>query len=191
MHLPPEFRDVGASVNQIMKEPVLRENVLFRSGELALTRNPASIGAPKTIVNLEITEDPDWASESTLIHLPFPNTSDVYDLSSTGTRDWIESVLRSLAAPETRSPVLVHCTAGKDRTGVTVAATLAALGVPQEVILAEYSLSEGPLYTELLGAMLDVMTRNDFVSPQIAQQLRRNYKEPEHDEDGKASPAIS
>ena len=82
MNLPPEFRNVGAGVNKIMKDLVLRENVLFRSGELALTRSPVAIGSPKTIVNLEITKDPDWSSECALVHIPFPNTSDVYDPSS-------------------------------------------------------------------------------------------------------------
>lgn len=35
-------------------------------------------------------------------------------------------------------PVLVHCTAGKDRTGVVIAAALATVGVPREAIVADY-----------------------------------------------------
>jgi protein-tyrosine phosphatase len=35
----------------------------------------------------------------------------------------------------------VHCSAGKDRTGIVVALVLAALGVPDEVIAADYALS--------------------------------------------------
>jgi len=38
-------------------------------------------------------------------------------------------------------PGLVHCSAGKDRTGVVAALILGALGVPDEVIAADYSLS--------------------------------------------------
>lgn len=38
-------------------------------------------------------------------------------------------------------PVLIHCTAGKDRSGVAVALLLHSLGVPQETILADYTLS--------------------------------------------------
>lgn len=41
-----------------------------------------------------------------------------------------------IAAQE--APVLVHCTAGKDRTGFTVAIIQAALGVPWKVILSDY-----------------------------------------------------
>jgi len=36
---------------------------------------------------------------------------------------------------------IVHCMAGKDRTGVAVALVLAALGVPRETILADYVLT--------------------------------------------------
>ena len=49
-------------------------------------------------------------------------------------------VLKRLADPE-QLPALVHCTAGKDRTGVVVALLLSVLGVPQETILADYALS--------------------------------------------------
>jgi protein-tyrosine phosphatase len=38
-------------------------------------------------------------------------------------------------------PALVHCSAGKDRAGVVVALILAVLGVPDEVIAADYALS--------------------------------------------------
>jgi len=38
-------------------------------------------------------------------------------------------------------PALVHCSAGKDRTGVVIALILAVVGVPDEVIAADYALS--------------------------------------------------
>jgi protein-tyrosine phosphatase len=38
-------------------------------------------------------------------------------------------------------PAVIHCTAGKDRTGIVSALVLAALGVPEETIVADYSLS--------------------------------------------------
>jgi protein-tyrosine phosphatase len=41
------------------------------------------------------------------------------------------------------TPVIVHCTAGKDRTGFASALILSALGVPREVIEHDYSLSAG------------------------------------------------
>ncbi len=42
-------------------------------------------------------------------------------------------------APE--GAVLVHCTAGKDRTGVVMALTLEAIGVPRETIIEDYTLT--------------------------------------------------
>jgi protein-tyrosine phosphatase len=49
-------------------------------------------------------------------------------------------LFRALADPA-RMPLLIHCTAGKDRTGVAVALLLAALSVDDETIAADYSLS--------------------------------------------------
>jgi protein-tyrosine phosphatase len=40
-----------------------------------------------------------------------------------------------------RLPVLVHCAAGKDRTGLLVALLLEALGVPRDIVIAEYALT--------------------------------------------------
>ncbi|NMF96399.1 tyrosine-protein phosphatase [Aromatoleum toluolicum] len=42
---------------------------------------------------------------------------------------------------EDEVPVLVHCVVGKDRTGFTVAVILRALGVADEVVMADYLLS--------------------------------------------------
>ncbi|ONK10003.1 tyrosine-protein phosphatase [Streptomyces sp. MP131-18] len=41
-------------------------------------------------------------------------------------------------------PALVHCSAGKDRAGLTVAVTLLAVGVARETILADYLESNAP-----------------------------------------------
>ncbi len=49
-------------------------------------------------------------------------------------------LLRRWAEPNAL-PSVVHCTAGKDRTGVAVALLLAALGVSDDLIIADYSLS--------------------------------------------------
>jgi protein-tyrosine phosphatase len=39
------------------------------------------------------------------------------------------------------APLIVHCAAGKDRTGVAVAVLLSALGVPREVVIEDYLLT--------------------------------------------------
>ena len=58
------------------------------------------------------------------------------------------------AAPE--GGVLIHCFAGKDRTGIVTALLLALAGVPRATIAADYVLSDSylqPLYAELLAAV--------------------------------------
>ena len=52
------------------------------------------------------------------------------------------------------APLILHCTAGKDRTGFSVAMLLSALGVPHEVILEDYLLTNVAvdLRARLLGA---------------------------------------
>jgi hypothetical protein len=49
----------------------------------------------------------------------------------------IASVLTTLAA--SGGPAVYHCAAGKDRTGVISAVLLGVLGVPDEVIVADYA----------------------------------------------------
>jgi protein-tyrosine phosphatase len=39
-------------------------------------------------------------------------------------------------------PLLYHCTAGKDRTGVFSALLHLALGVPEQTVLADYALTD-------------------------------------------------
>jgi protein-tyrosine phosphatase len=50
------------------------------------------------------------------------------------------ALLRKLADPA-QLPAVFHCTAGKDRAGIASALLLSLLGVPDETIVADYSLS--------------------------------------------------
>jgi protein-tyrosine phosphatase len=52
----------------------------------------------------------------------------------------VVQAVRRLAAPDA-GPALVHCAAGKDRTGVLVALVLDAVGVQRSAVLADYMLS--------------------------------------------------
>ncbi|MBW2386894.1 MAG: tyrosine-protein phosphatase [Deltaproteobacteria bacterium] len=59
---------------------------------------------------------------------------------ATGALDQYRELFRRLEREEF-VPLLFHCTAGKDRTGVAAALILLALGVPEETIMEDYLLT--------------------------------------------------
>jgi protein-tyrosine phosphatase len=67
-------------------------------------------------------------------------------------------------------PVLVHCTAGKDRTGLVVALILASVGVRRSVIVADYTESalnlDGPWMEQ---AVADLVSRGMPISNKLYQ----------------------
>ncbi len=74
----------------------------------------------------------------------FPTLPEIYRgiLDNAGAQ--LGTIIATLAAPDAL-PGLVHCQVGKDRTGMVIALTLAAVGVPAETIIADYALSEAQL----------------------------------------------
>ena len=64
----------------------------------------------------------------------------------------IASVIGELAAAGS-VPALVHCSAGKDRTGIVIGLVLAVLGVPDEVIAADYAVSASRIDASVLEAL--------------------------------------
>ena len=60
----------------------------------------------------------------------------VYPELAYGNVDSIKRLFHSILTDE--GPFLVHCTSGKDRTGIAAALVLSALDVPHELILADY-----------------------------------------------------
>ncbi len=69
---------------------------------------------------------------------------EVYREYVTDFRPQLSSVVR-LAAHASNLPLLVHCTAGKDRTGLAIAIILTALGVRRESVVADYLASNAHL----------------------------------------------
>lgn len=67
--------------------------------------------------------------------------------------------------------VLIHCHAGKDRTGLAVALVLALAGVAPDVIAADYAESEQalqPLFTQWLAAVADDPVQHTALVSQLA-----------------------
>jgi protein tyrosine/serine phosphatase len=76
--------------------------------------------------------------------------------------DSVAAALRALAEPDSGGTAIVHCAAGKDRTGVVVALALTAADVTREAIISDY-VATG----EVLDAILDRLRR----SPTYAADL--------------------
>ncbi|MBD3943330.1 tyrosine-protein phosphatase [Microbacterium sp. NEAU-LLC] len=78
----------------------------------------------------------------------------------------VVDVVRGILADQ---PVLVHCTVGKDRTGVTVALTLAAAGVDTDAVVSDYARTEGLL--------------PEYRNRRVVEMLRAMHPEARHLED--------
>ena len=74
----------------------------------------------------------DAASARTAVDGFYARMPDLY-------REEYAALFRRLASGE--HPIVVHCTAGKDRTGVASAIVLSALGVPRSTVVADYALT--------------------------------------------------
>ncbi len=63
-------------------------------------------------------------------------------------------------ANEPEKSLIVHCTAGKDRTGVLCALILSLCGVDDDIVAHEYSLTDVGLNTEWKTAVIEHLMDN-------------------------------
>ncbi|MEV6269638.1 HAD-IA family hydrolase [Kribbella sp. NPDC051936] len=77
-----------------------------------------------------------------------PRLLDVYRNSLTRNAAHVGRIFAAIADAPADRPVVVHCKAGKDRTGLTVAVLLELAGVPRAEIAADYAISEVHLGTQ-------------------------------------------
>lgn len=66
----------------------------------------------------------------------------------------LAAAVRELAQPDAL-PALVHCTAGKDRTGIVIALVLSALGVDDDTVAADFAVTELNLGDEFRRGFLE------------------------------------
>ena len=126
----------------------------------------------RTVVDLrtpaEIARDPDpvWEEHGIdYLHIPQQDEQLWKDLDGVArTRAERDSAVIDRRAPQIVAMmravanarpggVLIHCLAGKDRTGIAVALLLGLIGVDDEQIAADYALSEAALAEELATAL--------------------------------------
>ncbi|WP_077350073.1 tyrosine-protein phosphatase [Tessaracoccus flavescens] len=69
--------------------------------------------------------------------------------------------------------VVVHCTAGKDRTGLVVALGLAAAGLARGDVVSDYALTEGDLRGAWADAMLaGIVAKGIELTPGLIEMVR-------------------
>ncbi|MDR1211186.1 MAG: tyrosine-protein phosphatase [Spirochaetaceae bacterium] len=159
----------------------VKPGLVYRSGDLdSLTSEDRTVMEGlglKTIIDFrsgeerERSPDPDLASLVNRVWLPInagnmtgidkrkgpQSYRDIMlDLYRALVRDLIPEYRRFFAAVSDplSPPLLFHCSAGKDRTGVAAALFLSALGVDRETIYSDYELSV-PLLKERFRPLLE------------------------------------
>lgn len=161
----PNLRDVAASVNQAAGGALLTPGVLFRSGKLD---GVTSLGElPRGVSVLTLREEPEPDLGAPIHAHPIADTHAVYQLHDK--LDWLWGVQARIAA--SAGPVLVHCAAGTDRTGVVVASVLSALEVDPRWILADYLRSPAPTHPARLQGTLQALAQHP--SPHAADLAER------------------
>jgi protein-tyrosine phosphatase len=102
--------------------------------DIEVEQAPSAVaGLPARIVRAPLVRDP-------TVLPPLTDLGAEYRYMIDECGDSIGAAIRELCAPGAL-PALVHCAAGQDRTGIVIALVLAVLGVPDELIGADYSLS--------------------------------------------------
>lgn len=165
----PNFRDIGGYASSDGRH--VRWGRVFRSSELSnLTpedgRKVAGLGLV-AVIDLRTREERDRSPSAWLVRpadtyeSPKPSLAPVMStiLKDAGTADGARAGIEAFYAQMPDSyqeeyaaffhrvasgevPILIHCSAGKDRTGLAIALLLATLRVPRGTIMADYALSE-------------------------------------------------
>ena len=85
---------------------------------------------------------------------------------------WSLAAAVSVIAESGQTPVLVCCTAGKDRTGLVVALALEAAGVDREAVVADYMQSALNLDGDWMDQTLSFMVSNGVpISPALFEMI--------------------
>ena len=157
------FRDVGGLDTA---DGIVRRGLLYRSDGLCQMTTAgrdavASLGI-ETIFDLRTSQElAELPGPFPTVHVPLHEVfgqDDLADSRLLSGRDEGEAWLQALylllleqARPQFRAifetladrdrlPAIVHCAGGKDRTGLTVALVLCAVGVPRDVVLDDFAL---------------------------------------------------
>jgi protein-tyrosine phosphatase len=96
---------------------------------------------------------------------------DIYRTSLDVNQRGFAAICRAVAAAG-QGGVLIHCHAGKDRTGIVVAVLLALVGIADEVIAADYALS----YPNLVALCDRLLDEDAVTDPAERAEFHRVYR---------------
>jgi len=167
------YRDVGDSLELIADVTVFPTRKLFRGGKIDFVSDASTIQNPATILNLRRGPDPQHLP-AFYAHFPASNDLEKYETSNRDVRRWLNDVVSFFGDPGTQFPVLIHCTSGKDRTGVVVAALLTIVGIERSMIIEEYLLSDGYIHFDWIEMALDGIADVEKYFNRVDLQAVRN-----------------
>jgi protein-tyrosine phosphatase len=179
----PNFRDIGGYATAGGQH--VRWGEVYRSNDLSklTTADAHRVAALNLMSVIDLrTEDERQRGPSIWLHAP----TDVYSSPKATLAPVMHTILADAATPEGaragitkfytqmpdeyhdeyaamfhriaagKLPILVHCTAGKDRTGVAMAVLLTTLGVPRQTVVEDYALTEKLVPAPAAAAQLSV-----------------------------------
>jgi protein-tyrosine phosphatase len=117
----------------------LRTVIDFRSTAELSREAPPRFGDDVIVRHLPIFEEDALPFKSVEIGDPEPPPGESYLAMATAGADAIAAALNCIATEG--HPVVFHCAAGKDRTGVVAGILLMSLGVPERTVIEDYELS--------------------------------------------------
>ena len=79
-------------------------------------------------------------------------------------------LILEMAVHATERPMLFHCAAGKDRTGIVAAVLLGVLGVPDETIIEDYELTTTHYGAHRMDTLAGLLAEHD-IAPESVRHL--------------------
>ena len=144
--------DFRTPMERMMAPDRLPSTRTYRVVELALLQGALTGLAQQAMQAGAPGGDPDAAAAAVRDALAqLPSLGALYVSMLTDGAEAFAELARLVATED--SAVLVHCTAGKDRTGVAIALMLDAVGGQRDAVVADYAVSE----SNLSGAWADGM----------------------------------
>jgi protein-tyrosine phosphatase len=164
----PNFRDLGGyrthDGRTFAWRRLFRSAALHKMNDREMTRLEREV-SPRAVIDLRGPRDPETDPEALLLKKigaryhsipfstwPWPSlATDDYRVSEKPFGQRLVDALEIIAERDNH-PLVFHCSAGKDRTGVLAAIVLTAMGIIDDDVVEDYALS-APVMTEIRARM--------------------------------------